>query len=579
MKKIIFILLCFMMLSASVYAITITVDENTAGVTDQGSYLVTNDTGVIGVTNVSENDSFAFYKLVDTYYNATTNEISYELSSWFSTLLANSGDPAASAITVQTVLNLTTGDITNGLVQSNSGIDYAASALVPLLMASNVSPYGTCTATSREIYDDINDAYEEINYCAIDDAEPGLYLILPTQTDRVYAVMVADVKLDGDSAGNWTLGETAVVAKASDPYVTSYIQNKGSSATLGFGSTFTYVATAAFPTYPTNATNKVARLSGNVDTSAFTVGVVTVKMGNTTLTMTPDDSILDENDNVVGASYVLTYNNDEIGIAEMYTNGDIVFEFDPDELTSNSVTVEAQLTVKNTATVGWSAAAECYDDDNDIATEDICGYIRNESDNVIEIAIEYANDPYGNGTTTSDTSNVYVYVGTLALYYPFNCEYAEEDYSQADCLSPDKLPLGAVFQVYSDSNLSNLVGTVTLNQDGAYYDYYDANNDTTYDIYLVGGYLPGMGNGTYYIRNSRAASGYKRSNQVIQVTVDDSDWDGDGMFSVNLGTPVESSNLPVTGGVGTYIFMGVGMIMIAGAMVYLIKNKKRSLEA
>ena len=84
MKKISKIILTIVLLftfSLNVKAVTITTDNTKQGTVDTNSYLVTNK-GDITINNI-ESDTFKGYKIIDFYYNSTTDTLSYEFTSNF----------------------------------------------------------------------------------------------------------------------------------------------------------------------------------------------------------------------------------------------------------------------------------------------------------------------------------------------------------------------------------------------------------------------------------------------------------------------------------------------------------------
>ena len=117
-----------------------------------------------------------------------------------------------------------------------------------------------------------------------------------------------------------------------------------------------------------------------------------------------------------------------------------------------------------------------------------------------------------------------------------------------------------IFEVYKDSSLTQKVGTITTNSSGK-------------------GTLAGVAEGTYYIKNTKAKSGYglatttsmkvKISGSVASTT--------DGYYKVEIEVP-EAGSLPLTGGSGivTYIIIGLLIILVAviGFVLYS-KNKDK----
>ena len=70
-------------------ATTITVDNGQSLASDAGSYLVTN-TGELRVDGVQTGDALSAYRILDTYYNESTNQISYDFTDDFKGFLTQS---------------------------------------------------------------------------------------------------------------------------------------------------------------------------------------------------------------------------------------------------------------------------------------------------------------------------------------------------------------------------------------------------------------------------------------------------------------------------------------------------------
>jgi len=216
-------------------AATITVDDNVTNIADHVGKLVTNQ-GSLTITNVHSNDAFAAYKVLDTYYNATSNEISYQFTDNFRAFLSSINND----LTVENYKKLTSGDVTNGSTTTVSTLDTLVSKYAAYVKTNSVTGTAmTVTGTT-----------------ATADVHAGSYLVLPTRTLKVYAVMVGNVEFS--AVGNeWQLNNASIVAKASEASVSKNITNEGvvdNSFTKGKNINYSIVGT--IQVYPTNATNK-----------------------------------------------------------------------------------------------------------------------------------------------------------------------------------------------------------------------------------------------------------------------------------------------------------------------------------
>ena len=96
------------------------------------------------------------------------------------------------------------------------------------------------------------------------------------------------------------------------------------------------------------------------------------------------------------------------------------------------------------------------------------------------------------------------------------------------------------------------VGTITTGSDGH-------------------GTIKGLSSGTYYLKETTAPAGYKIDNTAIPVTIDETT-----DYTEIDATDDAQTLLPVTGGVGTYIFIALGALIVIGTLLIVIKNKKKN---
>lgn len=137
-------------LTLNVKAISITTDSTQQGTVDTNSYLVTN-TGTLTVTNVD--DSLLAYKILDTFYNADSNTITYEFTSNFKIFLGQ--NTTYKNLTVDEYYKLTSGDITSGSTTTTSALDKLMSSYATYIrnnLAQNgISLNKTNTTASKKL--------------------------------------------------------------------------------------------------------------------------------------------------------------------------------------------------------------------------------------------------------------------------------------------------------------------------------------------------------------------------------------------------------------------------------------------
>ncbi|MDE5587308.1 MAG: isopeptide-forming domain-containing fimbrial protein, partial [Bacilli bacterium] len=99
----------------------------------------------------------------------------------------------------------------------------------------------------------------------LSDGDSGSYLILPTSTSRVYAVMVGNIGLTAES-GEWVSKNADIVAKVSDASIIKYVGTKSQTeATYSYGDDIPYFIKVGIPRYPASATNKKYEIVDTMD--------------------------------------------------------------------------------------------------------------------------------------------------------------------------------------------------------------------------------------------------------------------------------------------------------------------------
>lgn len=476
------------------------------GTTDPDSYIV-EDKATLTINKVSSSDSFYAYKIIDVFYNKTTNVVTYEFTSDFKTFLTQSD--IYNSLTITDYYNLTSGDITSGSTQTSSTLDK---------LVSKYASYNANHGTTNSL--DVSGTTASANLDA------GVYLVLPNSTQRIYAVMVGNLTPKATNS-TWQISDFTINAKVSDPSVVKYIGKVGQTVgSYSYGDEVPCILDVTLPQFPTNA-NGIVILLGDVVDPIFdlpTFNKFTVKMGDTTLTTKSDGTVVDSSGNVVAT----------IEIPNTYWTGQleakvVTLNINYKYLTSTKITVTYNLTLNNYARV------------NTTGNQNAAGLVINR-----DVYNESAN-------ATGKGSYIPYYTYTTIYTYGIDLlAYKKNDKSTT--LSD------MTFDVYKDSSLTQKLGTITTDSSGK-------------------GTLAGVGEGTYYIKNTKAKSGYglatttsmkvKISGSVASTT--------DGYYKVEIAVP-EVGSLPLTGGSGivTYIIIGLLIILVAviGFVLYS-KNKDK----
>lgn len=142
----------------NVNAEAITTDSSKKGTVDTNSALVTNQ-AAINITNAPTTDVLVAYKILDTFYNASTNVFTYEFTSDFKAFLATTKD--YKNLTVEQYYALTSGDTTSGSTRTQSTLDKLVSLYAAYVKTHSVTtsatltyandPYGTGTTTTAAV--------------------------------------------------------------------------------------------------------------------------------------------------------------------------------------------------------------------------------------------------------------------------------------------------------------------------------------------------------------------------------------------------------------------------------------------
>ncbi len=504
-KNIIYTLVLAFIIATTLDVNALTLGE-TKGTTDPDSYIVT-DKATLTINKVSSSDSFFAYKIIDVFYNTTTNVVTYEFTAKFKQFLTQSD--IYNSLTITDYYNLTSGDITSGSTQTSSTLDKL------------VSKYASYNANHGPM-----NSLDVSGTTASANLDAGVYLVLPNSTQRIYAVMVGNLTPKATNS-TWQISDFTINAKASDPSVVKYINKVGQTVgSYSYGDEVPCILDVTLPQFPTNA-NGIVILLGDVVDPIFdlpTFNKFTVKMGDRTLTTKSDGTVVDSSGNVVAT----------IEIPNTHWTGQlkakvVTLNINYKYLTSTKITVTYNLTLNNSAKV------------NTTGNQNTAGLVINS-----DVYNESANAT-GNGT--------YIPYYTYTTIYTYGIDLLAYKKNDKSTTLSDM-----TFDVYKDSSLTQKLGTITTDSSGK-------------------GTLAGVGEGTYYIKNTKAKSGYglatttsmkvKISGSVASTT--------DGYYKVEIAVP-EAGSLPLTGGSGivTYIIIGLLIILVAviGFVLYSKKNKK-----
>lgn len=490
---------CFI---TNVDALTITTNSSVQGTVDTNSYLITN-TGTITINDTVGDTQFYAYKVLDAFYNSSSNVITYEFTSAFKTFLAQSSN--YKNLTVDDYYKLTSGDITSGSTQTDSTLDVLVSEYTTFIKSSTGYSYKSFT----------NNTFLT--------TEAGAYLILPYNTNYVYGVMVANIERVVGTDDEYFSSPT-INAKVTDMSIFKYVGKINNIvASYNIGYEYPYILIVNVPQFPTNAPYTNFGITDWVD-EGITIdddpSTYILWDGTTKLTTKSDGTVVDADGNVV-ATVSLDYPQPySLPNDTAYRNIDI--EINTKYVTSNQIRVEFKAMLNSNASLG-----DTYGN--------------------VNYAKLYYSDPYSGSSMQSESVSAVVYTYGLRLL-----AYKSGNKSVV-------IP-NASFDIYSDANLTNKVGSITTESDGY-------------------GMFPGLAEGTYYLKQIKTASGYGLEKNTISVKVKSTgavaDASNEGYYLVEVAIP-KAGLLPFTGGSGSLMFTIIGLIVIVMSVVaiaiYRIKN-------
>lgn len=512
-------------------------DESDLGTLDHEKATIT-------VSDIDTGDKLYAFKILDVYKNSLTNEINYRYTHNFYMFLTLNGslyneDGSViydySNLTEEEYLKLTSGDITNGSTQTSSTLDKL------------VSLYATYIG-SNELYD-IGIEMTNNGTVASLTAETGSYLILPNKTNRLYAVMVANLDYE-EQNGEWVKQNESIVAKVSDPSVDASIGKIGQDkASFSIGEEYTYFIEATIPPYPTNARNYNFHLGVITGSGIDYVGLdtITIKDGDKILNVIVENGTINESEyvaRIVDGDNTVGYIGNKFNEREVYD-----FSFDRRLLISNNLTISFNSKLNDQAMACRGSIMN-----KDITSSD---FELGSNDMLAILGYGHAYNIYsGNYVGNPDTSAIISYKLTYAFTYKAQID------KHALGVSSKKLG-GAVFEVYSDAALTKKVGSVTTSEDG-FAEFY------------------GLKEGKYYLKEVTAPTGYSLLKRPIEIEIRYDESLIDRETGEYCGPTVDISNtkisaLPITGGMGTLMFSLVGILLIVSAVfgtMYYRKKRK-----
>ena len=136
----------------------------------------------------------------------------------------------------------------------------------------------------------------------------------------------------------------------------------------------------------------------------------------------------------------------------------------------------------------------------------------------------------------------------------------------------------AKFKLYSDANCNNEIKVVELSDKTGYRVAEEGENG----VEIEAGFktIKGLGDGTYYLVETEAPAGYNPLTEAKEIEIadgnkfatlnDNGTYKEGGLQVINYTGTI----LPSTGGIGTTVFYAAGIVVMAGAVFFVVRSKK-----
>ena len=576
------------LLNVKATGVTFSLDNNTTN--GQGKKVLNQVTNGVRVNNVGENDVLAMYKIVDLYYDTTSNQISYGFAGSFGTY-ANAQNPA---LTVNDYLTTDTTDTTenhDNKYPDNSDFNALVSDYANYVRTNNVSATYSMTTS---LHTANNEYYY---YASRTNVEAGIYLVLPSSNPfstinsdglmlnnmSVYSVLIANV-VPSVSNGEWVFEDVEIDAKKeatiavnqlADTNVAGFVSRVGGAqVSVDTGTSLNYIAgknymgvAINYPVVlPGNAHSSIQDLMSNYTLNMFDIiypAAVVPNLSNVKFFVLEDvwDSRISNN------KYYVTVDADgnplELEYADVTTStGKISFDYDNNYLNGffsivynldiDAASLSNAAAGNTITTISYSIKDPYVDIGSNVTKSDIraafdsndANYNSNKSVNIRKAIaqVEYTSTLYATGVTVNNTN------------------------SSNNALSGGEF---AVYGSYSNGTYSNQLGSNIVMTNGT-------------------GSLNGLDpTQTYYLKQVKAPTGYRLYDDKIIVlpgSNDNTQYDSstyqvvsvsNGMYTANIvNSPMLA--LPFTGGSGTVIYTVIGLIIVVGAGIFLVLYKKKN---
>ena len=370
----------------------------------------------------------------------------------------------------------------------------------------------------------------------LENCEMGTYLILIENGYRVYRPSAVNLIPESDS-GEYNLPEqvTATV-KSTNPQITKKITDETAvKDNYSTKDTMTFTIMADVPNYLEESKSKNYYISdkftnGTIDTSSVQVYGMN---GSTPTSLT------------AGNEYQITTSNAQ-RLTGTDKNVDFLLDFDYDKISGYEkikVTYHATLN-KNTTIMGTTGSKN-------------------------NAYLDYSNNPYSETSyQTQDSSDT---------VYSYGIEITKVDKSNHETTLA-----GAEFNLLSGSNALYFVGS-----NGVYYQANEGEGGATQTLVVDSQgklCIYGLDEGSYSLKETKAPNDYNISTTPLSIPIVDANKDGRLDTGDTNGTGIYTADfenskgfvLPVTGGIGTVVFVATGVVIVGLGITLLIVVFKKN---
>ena len=506
---------------------------------------VVDTTGLIVKVSDDNTDIFKAYKVLDAYYDSSTNVMSYNFTPEFSNFLKSSGDSKLSSLTIDDYIAY--GNINSNLSsEEKSSIQKEYNNMIEKF--AKYIKKGTNTLPKT---------YELTNNVGVSKTatvEIGSYLILPAvlannpyiSDDALnynyYGALIANAIYKVEN-GVWTKSDCEVSSKDTSNTAMSVLVNvnidnfdmeKLSDNNIGIDMDFysnkeylLLIMISQNDIYDdSNKKLQITLPSGLVLADKTDLNNIynIFESGSAPIQTTSDGKLLDKANADGIQAVAATVSVEELSL---------------DDGTSTKV-INIMPTSAISDTMMLAVRVKLNSDKEKL--------VFGLNGNVIKTDFTFTVDPYTDPVTTKTIN-----LENKALTY--GLQISNKSQSDNSYLS------GAIFGIYTDASCSEVTKVGEL------------NIDESIDSETFGRYA-GLPSGTYYVKQLKASTGYKLSTDIASITIDSSN---NGYLKLEV-TNTKMGFLPSTGGLGTILYTTFGLLIIAVGSITFISYRKKQLQ-